>query len=529
MKHLWKKAAVGALAAVVIAGLAGCSAEAKRKQHLERAEAYYAKGEFQKAEIEYLSAARGSKQLDPKIVTRLGTIYQAQGRSAEAQAVLTQAKQMNPEDLEGRFLLGTALLSLNRQKEARDEALFILGKRPGDERAALLLADASTSPESLLAAHEKLAAMISGGQDSWAAHVAQGQLFLREKKLPEALAEVDAAAKLNAKAPELNVLRAELAMLQNQPGAAEAFLKAAQGDSSAHSPHKINLARLMMEEKNLPAAKKLLEELLKETPDYVPAWALRGQLALAEGDFKECDRVVEAVLSWDPRHYDIRLLRARVMVMRQQIDQALLEFAQIDSLYPNAPEIKYETAVAHVMHGAVDEALKRLDEALRVNPGYAPAMLLRAELKLRGGSVGEAMIALLPYVKAYTNDLRARMDLAQAYGLLGQLDQALELYREMAAQAPEQPEFPARAGFILARQGKLEEARASFEAALKVWPMHLNAAEQLRCNGDTFNAASYDARASSSFPWRARMKPARAGNSGCSGACAAISRYSSSA
>ena len=265
MKHLWKKAALGALAAVVIAGLAGCTAEAKRKQHLERAEAYYAKGEFQKAEIEYLSAARGSKQLDPKIVTRLGTIYQAQGRSAEAQAVLTQAKQMNPEDLEGRFLLGTALLSLNRQKEARDEALFILGKHPGDERAALLLADASASPESLLAAHEKLAAMISGGQDSWAAHVAQGQLFLREKKLPEALAEVDAAAKLNAKAPELNVLRAELAMLQNQPGAAEAFLKAAQGDSSAHSPHKINLARLMMEEKNLPAAKKLLEELLKET------------------------------------------------------------------------------------------------------------------------------------------------------------------------------------------------------------------------------------------------------------------------
>ena len=479
MKHLLKQAALGALAVALIAGLGGCSAEAQRKKHLERANVYYDKGEFQKAEIEYLSAARGGKQLDPKIVTRLGTIYQAQGRAAEAQAVLVQARQLNPEDLETRYLLGQALVSMNRLREAREEALFILGKRPADEKGALLLADASTGPENIAAAHEKLTEIARGGVETWAVHVAQAQLFLREKKMPEAEAEMAAAGKLNDKAPELNVLRAVLAMNRNQTNAAEVFLRTAQTNSPAHSPHKMQLARLKLEEKDVPAAKKLLDALLKETPDYVPAWAMRGQIAMSEGDLAECDRVAESVLSWDPRHYDIRMMRARVMVMRQQIDKALLEFAQIDSLYPHTPEVKYETAVAHVMLGSVDEALKRLDEALRVNPGYPPAMLLRAELKLRGGSVAEAMIGLLPYVKAYPDNFRARMDLAQAYTSLGQLDQALGLYREMAAQAPEQPEFPARIGFLLARQGKLDEARASYEAALKVSPLHLNAAEQL--------------------------------------------------
>ena len=183
-------------------------------------------------------------------------------------------------------------------------------------------------------------------------------MYLREKKLAEALAEVEAAGKLNNKAPELNVLRAELAMMQNQPGAAEGFLKTAQGDAPAHSPVKLQLARLKMEERNYPAAKKLLDDLIKETPDYVPAWALRGQIALGEADLAECDRVTEAVLTWDPRHYDIRMLRARVMVLRQQIDKALLEFTQIDSLYPGVPEVKYETAVAHVMRGGLEESLK---------------------------------------------------------------------------------------------------------------------------------------------------------------------------
>src|SRR5688500_559976 len=114
MKNLFRNAALFALAGLLIAGLAGCTAEAKRKRHLERADSYYGKGEYQKAEIEYLGAARLSKQMDPKLVSRLGTIYHAQGRTFEAWQVLTKAKELNAEDLETRYLLGTVLATLYR-------------------------------------------------------------------------------------------------------------------------------------------------------------------------------------------------------------------------------------------------------------------------------------------------------------------------------------------------------------------------------------------------------------------------------
>jgi tetratricopeptide (TPR) repeat protein len=479
MKNLLKNAAFLALAGFVVAGLAGCTAEAKRKRHLERADAYFAKGEYQKAEIEYLGAAKLSQQMDPKIVHRLGTVYHAQGRTFEAWQVLAKAKELNAEDLDARYMLGTVLATLYKFNDARDEALFVLSKRPNDEKAAMLLADVSFTPENIQNAREKLTEMIRGGADTWAAHAALGQLALREKKMPEAHAEAEAAAKLNPKSPEVNVLRGEIATLEKNNTAAEEFLKSAMENSPPRTPAKLQLARLKIQLRDIPGAKKLLDDVIKETPDYVPAWALRGQIALAEQDFAECERITQNVLSWHPRSYDIRLLRARTFVLQEKTEKAVLEFSQLDAMFPNLAEVKYETAVAHVQGGSTELALKSLDEALRLNPGYPAAILLRAELKLRNGSLGEAITALLPYVKAYPDDARARLILANAYNAMGQNEQALMMYRELETQLPNVPQFPTFTGTILVRMGRFDEARASFERAVKTYPLFISAAEAL--------------------------------------------------
>ncbi len=479
MKNLLKNAALLALAGLVVAGLTGCTAEAKRKRHLERADGYYDKGEFQKAEIEYLGAAQLSKQMDPKVVSRLGTVYHAQGRTYEAWQVLTKGKELNAEDLETRYMLGTVLATLYKFNDARDEALFVLSKRPGDEKAAMLLADVSFTPENIQKAREKLTEVIGGGADTWAAHAALGQLALREKKVPEARAEAEAAAKLNPKAPEVNVLRGQIALLETNNTAAEGYLKTAMENAQPRTPAKLQLARLKIQLRDIPGAKKLLDDVIKETPDYVPAWTLRGQIALAERDFAECERITQNVLSWHPRSYDIRLMRARTFVLQEKTDKALLEFSQLDAMFPNLAEVKYETAVAHVQAGSLEPALKNLDEALRLNPAYPAAILLRAELKLRNGSVAETITAMLPYVTAYPEDARGRLILANAYNAMGQNDQALTLYRELEKQLPTVPQFPTFAGTILSRQGRYDEARAAFESALKIYPLYLSAAEAL--------------------------------------------------
>ncbi len=457
--------------------LTGCSAEAKRKRHLARAESYFQKGEYQKAEIEYLNVMRLGP-LEPLVVVRLGTIYDEQGRPADAFPLLKKAKELSPDNLDVRYRLGTVLISFRQPNEAREEALFILDKQPSDTRAPILLADAATTKEALISAHLTLS-QLAGGKDNWAIHTALAQLALREQKIPEAQREVEAAARLNPAAPEVNVLRATFATLAKDARQTEAFLYAAYTNAPTRSGHKLHLIRFKMQQQDLSGAKKLLSEILDRAPDYVPAWALRGQIALGEKDFKECDRITDSVLAWDRRSYELRLLKARSLVLRQQPAKALEAFQQLDSLFPDVAEVKYETAVAQVQLGSITDALKNLDDTLRLNPNYAEAAILRGELQLRTGAAEQAVAGLAPFTRSHPNVDSAKELLARADQSLGRNDEALAIYRALAAKYTNAPQFHERMGLVLRSQKKPAEARGEFDRALAVQPLYLPAAEEL--------------------------------------------------
>src|SRR5690348_11070974 len=97
LKHKWLQTSALLLVAISIVG---CSAEAKRARHLKRAEEFFKKGEYIKAELEYVNVGRLSKSVDPKLVARLAAIYYEQGRLLEGFGLLTNALALNPDDLD---------------------------------------------------------------------------------------------------------------------------------------------------------------------------------------------------------------------------------------------------------------------------------------------------------------------------------------------------------------------------------------------------------------------------------------------
>ena len=96
---------------------AGCSRESRKARHLERANRYYAAMQYDKAEIEYLSALRLDAR-DPVAVRRLGIIYHDQGRSPQAFMFLRKAQELDPNDLEVRLKLGLSYLAARGFEEA---------------------------------------------------------------------------------------------------------------------------------------------------------------------------------------------------------------------------------------------------------------------------------------------------------------------------------------------------------------------------------------------------------------------------
>ena len=467
---------------LLLAGcLMGCTADAKRKRYMKRAEDYFQKKEYVKAEIEYRNAARFVKTVDPILIARLGVLYYEQGRISEARYYLKEAARLIPEDLDIQFKLGDAWLKSGVYTNARDSALVVLAKNPAHHEAKLLLADSARKPEEITAAREKLSEILKTSGESWSVHLALARLALREKSLDAAEKEVELAANLHANESPLTMTRALIASLRKQTNEVERLLPAIAENAPARSPQRLLLAQSKMQGTNVAEAKVLVDALLKEAPDYAPAWVLRAKIALAEKDYLECNRIAKNVLSWDPNNAEIRLLNARSYVFQNQTTNAIEEFQRLEKMIrpPASAAVKYEMAVTLVRSGAVREALDKLEEAVRINPDYAEAVMLQAELKMRTGSAQEAADSLFAFTRKRPDNGRARLILANAYGRLGKMDEALAIYREFMRSDPAVPEFPFFAGAILLAQKKYEEARPLFEQALKLAPAYLLAAEQL--------------------------------------------------
>ena len=121
---------------------AGCSKDEPTKEELlSRAEAAFAAGHWDKAEMDYRKVLSVAPE-NPAALSQLGIIYLDQGQIVQAYQLLKKAVELRPDDPEAQLKYGVLLLSLRDFAQARDAALGVLEKQPGRQEALLLLVDA---------------------------------------------------------------------------------------------------------------------------------------------------------------------------------------------------------------------------------------------------------------------------------------------------------------------------------------------------------------------------------------------------
>ena len=158
----------------------GCAKEEENKeQHLSRANDYLAAEQYDKAEKEYRDVLRLVPD-DPAALRQLSKIYLDQGQILQAYPLLKKFLELQPDDSEIQLKLGLIFLSLGGYAEARDAALQVLDKQPAQERALMLLADASRKPEDIEDARKLIQSLREKDQDHARYHLALGALDLRQ-------------------------------------------------------------------------------------------------------------------------------------------------------------------------------------------------------------------------------------------------------------------------------------------------------------------------------------------------------------
>lgn len=165
---------------------------------------------------------------------------------------------------------------------------------------------------------------------------------------------------------------------------------------------------------------------------------------------------------------------------RGQPDAAIQYFARAVDWDPNSAPLRHDLALALSRLGRAEDAVRELEAACRLDPSDAE---LRFKLGLalnEAGKLRQGVAALGEAVRLDATHDRAWYNLGLAYSELSEPQRALDALLRAESLNRASPRIPYARATILARMGRIHEARAAAARALQVNPGYGDAAALLR-------------------------------------------------
>jgi tetratricopeptide (TPR) repeat protein len=505
--------------------IAGCSEKAPNKeQTLSRANEAFAAQRYIQAEKDYREILRRAPD-DLGAMRQLGTLYYDQGQIAQAYPLLKKYAGLQPDDPDMQVKFGLALFATGDFAQAREAALQALSKRPGDEQALSLLADAARSPDEVEDARKTIEDFRKADQDRPGYHLALGSLAARKGEKARAETEFKKTLELDPKSSPAHVALAMLYWSNNDLKAADQAFKTAGGLAPASSPVRMRYVDFKLRTGSVAEAKAMLEDINKQLPEYLPPRVGLLKIACSEQQKEDCAARVQNILAQDPVNFEAVYQDALISAKKGDTPKAIRELEFLSNSFPRNALVRYQLASAYLLsainasevnvRNATESAENRVSEAIKLDPKLEPAVLLFSELKIRKGSAAAAIDPLKELIKERPQNTQAYYLLATAYLAQRQNAEAASTYQQMVTLLPKDPQPSFLLGNVLLAQGQQADARKAFERAAAISPDYLPATERLidfEIADKQYTAAmaraqqQIDKDAKRALPWALRAK-----------------------
>lgn len=463
--------------------MSGCSRLSSQKAAIKRADAHFAAGDYEKAEIEYKNALQSPGTANIHAISRLGVIYFEQGRMGQAARFLRYAIEQRPDDVEARIKRAQFEMGNNKPSDARQSALVVLEKSPTNAEAPIILAETSVSPAEVSDARIRLGRLPPAVTGTAPVLTALAVLDMRERKLDTAEALLLRARQADPKAYVAPLMLGHIHNARKNSAAAEKLIAEAANLAPPRSQLRLHIARQHFSAGRAEAGRRLLEELIAKTPDFLPAYLLLAAQFDLEKKHADAAALLDRVLAKDSDHPEALLLSAQVRLSLDEKDRALTILDRAITLFPEAFAMHHQRGLTRLAAGNTAGAMASFAEAVRLQPGYVPAIHALARLQLSQGQFANALRTLGPVSTGSSATAEVGLMLGAAYRGTGALEDALKIYRQLIERFPEQPEFLHLEAVVTAQQGRLPEARSLLTALVERHPNFLPGLEEL-CNAD---------------------------------------------
>lgn len=534
------------LLAMTLAFLPACRSSARAREHVDKGNQLFAQKNFSSAENEYRQAIQTNPDFADAYY-RLGLLQIQEEYPAAAAKSLAHAIELDPKNLDARLHLGDLEVSSTQYAEARQQAEAVLrqdGKSAGAHR---LLGQVALHQLQYIPAETELKEAIAIDQRDPQTYAVLGLAQLLDAENGAAERSFQTAIDIKTDEPQTYINLADFYKGQNAADRAEQILRQGIGRNPKAVELPIALAGLFLERGRLLDAKNLLDQVEGDQSDYP-----EGTRAVAEFDLENGDatgaldrfralvskngddqaaakKVAECYLQlarwhdaeqWiddrgkDGKDADFRLLRARSYLGGFRLREATAELQGLIKDSPDLPAVYFYLAKVYTAQEQAAQAQQALTEALRVQPGYLPALLGLGNISLEQNNAKAALEYAGRVIATSFWVADAHVLAGSSYLLLGDLDQAQRAFELAAGLNPRSPAPQERLGRVLGMRGKYADAEKAYETSLAITPDYAPAlnglAEILSKNGKAKQASARIDRQIAAQPKSSQLYVAKA-------------------
>jgi putative PEP-CTERM system TPR-repeat lipoprotein len=369
--------------------------------------AYERDGKLELAERQYADAAKSAAG-NPNVVLRYVAFLQRQGRTAQAEDVLTEAVSANPRSLD----LLSALAQIRLARENWTGALAVADsiEAVGNDRgtANLIRGFAFAGQNKMDQAIAALEAAHTSSPDALQAIVSLVTAYVRTGKPDKAEALISDMLKKYPDNVQLSLLMGSTQLAKNNIAEAEKSFKSAIEQRPKEEAGYTALANLYSGQKNYDQAIKVLLDGLREQPDNLNLKLALALNLIQAGDYEGAIAKYESILK-DKPDIPVAINNLASLLLDHRTDKesleraytlteglknstvpsfqdtlgwaqyhkgdfeaavATLEAAQAKS--PNRGSIRYHLAMSYIATGKTEKATEQLKAALQLEPDGSP-------------------------------------------------------------------------------------------------------------------------------------------------------------
>jgi tetratricopeptide (TPR) repeat protein len=463
---------------LLAAVLTGCTAKAKLERHVSRADAYFEKGDHEKARIEYLNAFQLDRK-NPHVAARLGESFLKNGDVANAYRLFRHSLELQPTNVETRVKIASIQLLGGDPTNAWNEASEILKIQPLHPDALLVYANASIGSNRLAAARARLESLAAAHPTNSSVYLGLGTIAQRVGDVANAESALKKAVQLDPKSAKCNLALGSFYFLRGDTNNAEIHLKTAMDSSPAKSVERLGFAEFQIKTGRSEAAEATLNEATSKHPEFMAGWNMLTQIAFARNDTNKAANYITKALANSPQDRDALMNQARLKLATRDFKSAAADLERLATQNPRDSQAHFQLAIARIALEDSSQALVSLDKAIAANTNNVDAYLLRSRLNIARSDWNEAIAELRQLTNRFPNVSQSYFLLASAHRGHGNIDEAASVYRTITKKFPNDPQGHQLLGVVLRQQARIPQARQAFENALKVNPDYLAAIESV--------------------------------------------------